>query len=270
MCNPFRLSEFLDSSRTVGARLIILWDLMWLVPFHLRCCTLVDGNWANGLKAGLWYWNVNELSSGTWTNVGARLLIKNIINIRDMVCRARTFYSFLSAVAGLTPFLLGFGVGLSLSCRLRCITRSVLDLLQLGFGVLGTDSSFSFVGSCRRLFGPCSLLWLVVLVSRLGWGWCWGFCRCSTTYKKMGSDVFEYQIFLAQLTLLSAVVMTIRLMQGCGIGMSTTLLVQLVRLSVLDLLYRDLVCFVLLRVLFPLLSAVLGITQLMRGCGIGT
>lgn len=51
--------------------------------------TLVGGNWANSLNAGLWYWNVNESSSNAWTSVGARLLIKNIINIRDMVCRAR-------------------------------------------------------------------------------------------------------------------------------------------------------------------------------------
>ena len=35
---------------------------------------LVGGNWANGTNAGLWYWNVNEASSNTWTNVGARLL----------------------------------------------------------------------------------------------------------------------------------------------------------------------------------------------------
>ena len=57
--------------------------------FFFTTDTLVGGNWANSLAAGLWYWNVNETSSTAWTTVGARLLIKNIINIRDMVCRAR-------------------------------------------------------------------------------------------------------------------------------------------------------------------------------------
>lgn len=37
-------------------------------------CTLVGGNYANTLKAGLWYWNFNEASSNAWTNIGARLL----------------------------------------------------------------------------------------------------------------------------------------------------------------------------------------------------
>lgn len=132
--------------------------------FFILSDTLVGGNWGNVSNAGLWYWNVNEASSNAWTTVGARLLIKNIINIRDMVCRARTFYSFLSAVSGRRVPIPVFGIGLCL-----------------------------------------------------------------------------------------------RLLHRFGVR------------SVLDLLYRDLVCFVLISCfVFPLLSAVLGITQLMRGCGIGT
>lgn len=65
--------------------------------------------------------------------------------------------------------------------------------------------------------------------------------------------------------------MILRLNVGCGIGISNGLGLVLGLMSVLDLLYRDLVCFVLISCfVFPLLSAVLGITQLMRGCGIGT
>ena len=71
--------------------------------FFILTDTLVGGNWTNDLKAGLWYWNVNETSSNAWTSVGARLLIKNIINIRDMVCRALVLsvVVLLSAVVGL-------------------------------------------------------------------------------------------------------------------------------------------------------------------------
>lgn len=43
---------------------------------------LVGGNWNNSSRAGLWYWNFNETSSNTWTNIGARLL--NLI--WDLVC----------------------------------------------------------------------------------------------------------------------------------------------------------------------------------------
>ena len=35
---------------------------------------LVGGQWNDTLKAGLWYWNVNETSSNAWTTIGARLL----------------------------------------------------------------------------------------------------------------------------------------------------------------------------------------------------
>lgn len=40
---------------------------------------LVGGNWNNTSRAGLWYWNLNEASSNTWTNIGARLL--NLISL---------------------------------------------------------------------------------------------------------------------------------------------------------------------------------------------
>ena len=36
---------------------------------------LVGGNYTNGVKAGLWYWNLNETSTNSWTTIGARLLI---------------------------------------------------------------------------------------------------------------------------------------------------------------------------------------------------
>jgi len=42
--------------------------------YFSRVVALVGGNYANSVKAGLWYWNLNEASSNAWTNIGARLL----------------------------------------------------------------------------------------------------------------------------------------------------------------------------------------------------
>lgn len=78
--------------------------------FFILSDTLVGGNWGNVSNAGLWYWNVNEASSNAWTTVGARLLIKNIINIRDMVCRALLLRLLFSLVGG--SFVLLSAVGL--------------------------------------------------------------------------------------------------------------------------------------------------------------
>ena len=56
-----------------GARLLIR-DLMCLsAPCWLD--TLVGGTYWDVGKAGLWYWNVNNTSSITAANIGARLII---------------------------------------------------------------------------------------------------------------------------------------------------------------------------------------------------
>ena len=36
---------------------------------------MVGGNYLNGTDAGLWYFNANNSSSNTNTNIGARLLV---------------------------------------------------------------------------------------------------------------------------------------------------------------------------------------------------
>lgn len=99
--------------------------------FFILTDTLVGGDWAYGLSAGLWYWNVNEASSIAWTTVGARLLIKNIINIRDMVCRALVLsvVVLLSAVEMLPLLTLVFGVGWFVGLLQVLTLASVLDLL---------------------------------------------------------------------------------------------------------------------------------------------
>ena len=43
-----------------------------------RVSALVGGNYANSVKAGLWYWNCWDNSSIANTNIGARLIILKI------------------------------------------------------------------------------------------------------------------------------------------------------------------------------------------------
>lgn len=43
---------------------------------------LVGGAWNNGVNAGLWYWNVNNASSNTSANIGARLIIWDLMCMR--------------------------------------------------------------------------------------------------------------------------------------------------------------------------------------------
>lgn len=76
---------------------------------------------------------------------------------------------------------------------------------------------------------------------------------------------------MAFLLLLSAVVLIMVVMLGCGIGITTMIRRWLTPLSVLDLLFWDLVCFVpAFSVFGRLLSAVIGAILLKLGCGIGT
>lgn len=70
-----------DTNTNFGARLIILRytlrDLVCLVRvFSLAfSLALVGGRYDNGLKAGLWYWNLRNDSSNANSNIGARPLI---------------------------------------------------------------------------------------------------------------------------------------------------------------------------------------------------
>ena len=115
---------------------------MWFAPaFRLYFRALVGGNWANGTNAGLWYWNVNEASSNTWTNVGARLLI-SFYKYRDLMCLSAWFVALIALVGG--RYDNGAEAGL---WYWNCNNDSSLAnftvgarLLILGFGVFCTDS----------------------------------------------------------------------------------------------------------------------------------
>lgn len=77
---------------------------MCRTPFLIRTFFLVGGYWFDSTPlCGLWALAVSDLSTAAWEYLGARLLIKNIINIRDMVCRALVLsvVVLLSAVVGL-------------------------------------------------------------------------------------------------------------------------------------------------------------------------
>lgn len=45
----------------------------------------VGGNWNNGLKAGLFYWNLNNSSSNANTNIGSRQLILTFIFLLHII-----------------------------------------------------------------------------------------------------------------------------------------------------------------------------------------
>jgi len=68
----------IKARQQVGAiQFVFLWDL---VCASVDCLAVfrvarVGGNMNNGTNDGLWYWNLNNDSSNTNWNIGARLLI---------------------------------------------------------------------------------------------------------------------------------------------------------------------------------------------------
>ena len=74
--------------------------------------SLVGGNYNNGTNAGLWLWNLNNTSSNTNGNLGARLLIFIDINI-GIWCVLYLGRSLLrgSAVIGIIQLMPACGIG---------------------------------------------------------------------------------------------------------------------------------------------------------------
>jgi len=46
---------------------------------------LLGGNWNNGANDGLSYWNLNNTSSNTNINIGARLLIRLLVEMASRI-----------------------------------------------------------------------------------------------------------------------------------------------------------------------------------------
>lgn len=110
----------------VGARLLSL--IMGLDVYE--CCftmsyALVGGMYWDTLKCGLWYWNVNNASSNCNVNIGARLIIW------DLMCMSSTLYIvFLSAVLLMVHLpMSACGIGGLLKIHLIMELRPVLDHL---------------------------------------------------------------------------------------------------------------------------------------------
>lgn len=86
----WNFTELSSAYGVVGARLLSL--IMGLDVYEccyaLRC-TLVGGRFADSLLAGLWFWSCWNVSSGTNTNIGARLIIW------ELMCKSSTFTFFL-------------------------------------------------------------------------------------------------------------------------------------------------------------------------------
>lgn len=113
---------------TIGARLLSL--IMGLDVYE--CCftmsySLVGGMYWDTLKCGLWYWNVNNASSNYNVNIGARLIIW------DLMCMSSTLYALLlSAVGVVNTLRLVYGFAGFTAHLLVCGFRSVLDFLDIG------------------------------------------------------------------------------------------------------------------------------------------
>ena len=101
---------------------------------------LVGGNYTNGVKAGLWYWNLNETSTNSWTTIGARLLIWYLVCIEHF----------------LHYFLVGGCFDIASYCGIivvSCLDNSSLLNISRGARLLIRDLmclSAVYCKSCRR------------------------------------------------------------------------------------------------------------------------
>lgn len=72
---------------------------------------LVGGGFTESLLAGLWCWNCWSVSTGTNINIGARLIIW------DLMCKSTfNFYYHLSAVVGLMILDVAYVLGILVLC----------------------------------------------------------------------------------------------------------------------------------------------------------
>lgn len=75
---------------TIGARLLNLFLRNLVCVGTLKSFRfLVGGGWNNGSAGGLWCWNCWSVSTGTNINIGARLIIW------ELMCKSSTFTFFL-------------------------------------------------------------------------------------------------------------------------------------------------------------------------------
>ena len=120
-------------------------------PLAVISIALVGGQWNDGLKCGLWYWNIRNASSVANANIGARLIIW------DLMCLEH-FRLVGTLVGGDYPN--GVNAGLwfwalniaSSNTNTNYGARLIIFKIHIkGFGVFGTGVylyiSFS---SCRR------------------------------------------------------------------------------------------------------------------------
>ena len=134
----WNFTELSSAYGVVGARLLSL--IMGLDVYEccyaLRC-TLVGGRFADSLLAGLWFWSCWNVSSGTNTNIGARLIILRY-SLWDLMCFVLVFFSLhilllLSAVDMIMVYRLACGIGIAGRTRVVLTLTSVLDLLYLKY-----------------------------------------------------------------------------------------------------------------------------------------
>lgn len=97
---------------TIGARLLNLFfrNLVCMSAFY-NAFALVGCGWNNGSAGGLWCWSCWSVSTGTNINIGARLIIW------DLMCKSTfNFYYHLSAVVGLMILDVAYVLGILVLC----------------------------------------------------------------------------------------------------------------------------------------------------------
>lgn len=96
---------------------------------------LVGGNWSHSSIAGLWCCALNYSLTGFSVDVGARLLIRDLMCFVPVCSSSYLLVSLLlSAVIGTTLPRLACGIGISITLPLICGLPSVLDYLICSLG----------------------------------------------------------------------------------------------------------------------------------------
>lgn len=150
---------------------------------------LVGGQWRSDLEDGLFASSWSATSGLTTTDIGARLLIRDLMCFVPVCSSSYLLVSLLlSAVIGTTLPRLACGIGISITLPLICGLPSVLDYLicSLGTWCVWVLACYELC-SCRRYVLGHLDLWLVVLGFRPYFVLCLFRYRCSTYY--MGIDV---------------------------------------------------------------------------------
>lgn len=192
---------------------------------------LVGGQWRSDLEDGLFASSWSATSGLTTTDIGARLLIRDLMCFVPVCSSSYLLVSLLlSAVIGTTLPRLACGIGISITLPLICGLPSVLDLLYGNWCVRAWLSTCTLVGGAYddSIRSGCACWWCAL--------------ASSITGGMIGARLLIYREMMCMSAvilpiILSAVDMVLVYRLACGVGLWTILRLMLLSISVLDLLY---------------------------------